>query len=99
MSSCAEAVAPVAPPAVTEYTLIFLACNEYGNENMRAIAAEFFHLNRFQQFVYVCEHGGWFLGFRRDLSIWTTANDVAILTDPQPQPTGWNGRSIRREPQ
>jgi hypothetical protein len=47
------------------------------------------------QFAEVYEHGGWFLGYRRDLTIFSTANDRAILSVPQPQPTAHSGNTYQ----
>ena len=77
---------------------VYLADNEWGNETMRTIAAEAFAQDAALQFVEVHEHAGWYLGFRRNLSIYCTANDMARLEQRYPQP-GNNGTrgSIRRE--
>jgi hypothetical protein len=79
------------------YAVIHLADDEWGNEMMFAVAQEYFTRNPDEDFVEVYEHGGWFLGFRRDGSCWTTANDLAILNVPFPQPTGPSGKTIRRQ--
>lgn len=79
------------------YAVIHLADDEWGNDVMFAVAQEFFQENPDEDFVEVYEHGGWFLGYRRDGSVWNTANDLARLNVPYPQPTGPNGTTIRRE--
>ena len=76
------------------YDLIHLSDDEWGNETMKRIAMEHFASDPSCQFVEVYEHAGWFLGFRRDGSIWTTANDMAI-GDNGPRPVAMR-RSIRR---
>ena len=78
------------------YVIIHLADDEWGNEKMLEVAREFFQDNPDEEFVYVYEHAGWHLGYRRDGSVWTTANDLAILNVPYPQPTGPSGMHIRR---
>ncbi len=78
------------------YAIIHLADDEWGNEIMSAVAQEYFRANPDEDFVEVYEHAGWFLGFRRDGSCWNTANDMAILNVPYPQPTGPSGKVIRR---
>ena len=70
----------------TGYALIHLADNEWGNETMQAVAMEYFSIHPECNFVKVYEHAGWMLGFRRDTSIWNTANDMAALHNPNPQP-------------
>ena len=59
--------------------LIFCADNEWGNELMLKLAREAFDANPSLMFVEVYEHAGWSLGWRRDGSVWTTANDMAVL--------------------
>jgi hypothetical protein len=78
------------------YAVIHLADDEWGNDVMFAIAQEFFQENPDEEFVEVYEHAGWFLGYRRDGSVWNTANDMATLNVPYPQPTGPSGIVIRR---
>jgi hypothetical protein len=78
------------------YASIHLADDEWGNETMFAVAEEFFREHPEEDFVEVYEHAGWFLGYRRDGSIWNTANDMATLNVPYPQPTGPSGIVIRR---
>ena len=78
------------------YDLIFLADNEWGNETMWAVAQEHFAANPDCQFVEVSEHAGWWLCFRRDGSVWNTANDMAVLSHPLPVPSNGIVRSIRR---
>ena len=62
-----------------EYAQVCLGDNEWGNELMQQVAMEFFADNPSCMFVQVIEHAGWQLGWRRDGSIWTTANDMAVL--------------------
>lgn len=81
-----------------EYDTINLAPDEWGNETMRQIAEEHFAKFPDVQFVEVHEHGGWWLGYRRDGSIWSTANDAAAL-DSKARPTHFSGRNVRREKQ
>ena len=78
------------------YDLIYLAPNEWGNETMAKVAREWFTAHPACAFVEVHEHGGWWLGYRRDGTIWSTANDVAILEVPRPKPTRWSGVEVRR---
>ncbi len=77
------------------YDLIYLADHEYGNDTMRKVAEQHFADHPAVQFVWVIEHAGWRLGFRRDGSIWSTANDQAVL-QPGPQPSAYSGVCIRR---
>ena len=77
-------------------TWIFLADNEWGNRLMEQVAQEHFEANPECQFVMVHEHAGWALGFRRDMSCYSTANDMAALSKPRPQPTLGVERVIRR---
>jgi len=79
------------------YDVIYLARNEWGNEMMRLVAERWFRDNPECEFVLVHEHAGWYLGFRRDGSVWATANDQAVLRVLMPQPRGgYSGRSERR---
>lgn len=78
------------------YEMIYLADHEWGNQLMEQIAMEHFAANPECQFVHVYEHAGWHLGFRRDRSIWTTANDMAVLTQGLPYPEHGCQRWIRR---
>ena len=79
------------------YDIIHLASDEWGNEKMKSIAQDHFAVTPDCDFVLVYEHAGWMLGYRRDLSIWGTANDQARLERPEPRPTGFSGRTIRRD--
>jgi hypothetical protein len=83
------------PECPDNYHCIHLAINEWGNEVMRKIAMEYFENNPVLQFVEIYEHAGWYLGFRRDGSIWSTANDMAVL-DHGPRPHGIQIVTIRR---
>jgi len=47
-------------------------------------------------FAAVHEHGGWWLGYCRDGSIWSTANDGATIPPTQARPARFSGRTIRR---
>lgn len=69
-----------------EYALIHLADDEWGNETMWRVAKEFFDAHPECEFVEVSEHAGWYLGYRRDGSTWSTANDMAVLQQPRPYP-------------
>lgn len=77
------------------YDMIFLADDEYGNDVMEQVAREHFAANPDCQFIVVYEHAGWFLGYRRDMSICATANDGAALP-PGPRPERFSGVEIRR---
>ncbi len=77
------------------YDVIHLADSEFGNETMRRAADEHFAEHPAVQFVQVYEHGGWYLGYRRDGSTWCTANDSAT-GDQGPRPTEYSGRDVRR---
>ena len=81
-------------PANT-YIEIRLADSEWGNETMRKVAEEYFAAHPEIQFVEVYEHGGWYLGFRRDGTIWATANTEA-RRDGGPRPKLHSGVVIRR---
>ena len=76
------------------YAIIHLADNEWGNDTMQKVAEEYFTANPSAEFVQVLEHGGWHLGYRRDLTIWTTANDGATCKGTRPK--GYSGLTIRR---
>jgi hypothetical protein len=80
-----------------DYDTIYLGTKEYGSEVMEEIAKQYFVDHANCDFVMVYEHGGWYLGYRRDLTIWCTANDAGILTHPTPQPTHFSGNSVRRD--
>ena len=79
-----------------EYDTIHCSSSEYGSDKMTNIAREYFLSHDNIDFVMVHEHGGWYLGYRRDGSLWATANDVARLDKPHPQPTRWSGTEVRR---
>lgn len=68
------------------YVRLYLAHYEWGNELMRKVAQEWFDTHPDCEFVHVTEHAGWHLGFRRDGSVWSTANDMAHMDDG-PVPT------------
>ena len=70
----------------TGYAIIHLDAHEWNNDTMWRVASEYFELHPECQFVEVYEHAGWHLGFRRDRSLWSTANDTARLSVPRPQP-------------
>ncbi len=76
------------------YDMIYLADNEWENEKMREVAQAWFSQHPEVEFVEVHEHGGWYLGYRRDLTIWSTANDMAPC--PGPKPIGYSGVCVRR---
>lgn len=78
------------------YDMIHLADNEWGNELMQQIAMEHFSQHPDCQFVEVREHAGWFLCWRRDMSCWGTANDMARLRQPLPIPVRGMVRQVRR---
>ena len=81
-------VGPTVRPAVRVVrecvALIHMGPDEYGNEKMAQVAADWFEANPAARFVEVYEHAGWYLGFRRDGTIWCTANDAACCTGPMP---------------
>lgn len=78
------------------YVEIKMGDGEWGNEKMYEIAKEYFENHPDVDFVEVREHAGWFLGFRRDLTVWSTANDSARLQKQFPQPCGRLLDCIRR---
>lgn len=78
------------------YDIINLAGDEWGNETMRRVAREHFEANADCIFCEIREHAGWHLSFRRDLSIWGTANDRAVFDKPWPRPAYWSDRHIIR---
>lgn len=86
------------PPEPQEicYDIIHLADNEWNNDTMERIAREWFEQYPDCQFVEVREHGGWHLCWRRDMSLWGTANDRASLK-PGSRPTGGVDRICRRQ--
>lgn len=77
------------------YDTVYLAPNEWGNESMAKIARDYFAETPGCYFVEVHEHGGWWLGYRTDGTIWSTANDAACL-DSGRRPEKWSGREVRR---
>lgn len=77
------------------YDMIFLADDEWNIEVMERIARDWFTTHPLCQFVEVHEHAGWWLGYRRDLSICGTANDRAVL-DHGPRPQEFSGVCYRR---
>jgi hypothetical protein len=79
-----------------DYALIHLADDEWGNQTMECIAREFFDEHPDCNFIEVYEHAGWHLCWRRDGSIWGTANDMAKL-DGGPRPTGYLSHVVRRD--
>ena len=78
------------------YTIIMLAGDEWGNQTMEEVAREYFLAHPDCQFVSVHEHAGWYLGFRRDGSIWSTANDMARLSNRYPLPDRGCEGEVRR---
>lgn len=64
------------------------------NVVMKALAMRHFYENPDCNFVQVWEHGGWFLGFRRDGSIWATANDQAQLDGRGGATDGFSGIEV-----
>ena len=79
------------------YDMIYLEDNEWGNETMRRVCEEHFSQNPNCQFIECHEHGGWWLGFRRDGSVWSTANDMAQFDQPWPQPSDKPGQVVIRQ--
>lgn len=86
------------PPAQPKigYDMIHLADHEWGNSIMEEVARQWFADHSDCQFVEVREHAGWFLCWRRDMTCWGTANDMANIK-PGPTPTGGLNRVCRRE--
>lgn len=80
----------------TGYDMIHLADNEWGTPKMVQVADAYFRDHPECEYVMVYEHAGWCLGFRRDLSIWNTANDMAVL-DNRPRPND-GPDNIQRRP-
>ena len=89
-----EAAIHAAPALRTTYDYVFLADDEWDNETMQRVAQEWFAEHPDCQFVLVYEHAGWELGFRRDMTVWGSANDGARC--PGPKPSGFSGISHRR---
>ncbi len=82
----------------TTYDMVFLAENEWGNQIMREVAAEWFKDHPDCNFVQIYEHAGWWLAFHRgDMEVIGTANDRAIMRDDRPRPTDYSGLEHRRE--
>lgn len=79
------------------YAELHMPQGVYGGEAMQAAARAFFEAHSELQFVLVHEHGGWHLGYRRDLTIWCTANDQATLSVPYPQPALGIARPVSAE--
>lgn len=77
------------------YDTLYLAPSEHGTDRMRELAQEYFDRHPACEFLEVHEHGGWFIGYRRDGSIWDTANTTAGL-DPGARPAQWSGNEIKR---
>lgn len=76
------------------YDIIRCESYQWGNELMARLAACHFEQHPESRFVLVYEHAGWHLGFRRDISIWCTANDAAVLRVSKPQPGDYSGCSF-----
>ena len=74
--------------------MVYLADDEWDSETMKQIAAAWFVDHPACEFVEVHEHAGWWLGYRRDLTIWTTANDAARC--PGTKPETYSGVCHRR---
>ena len=85
----------IARALAVEYDVIHLGPAEWGGDKMREVAEAHFAANLNCDYILVHEHAGWYLGYRRDGSIWGTANDAAI-TDGGPRPTRYSGREERR---
>lgn len=80
------------------YDIVHLADNEWDDgTTMETVADEWFRQHPECQFVMIREHAGWCLGFRRDGSIWSTANDMAVLRKPNPKPTSGPRLICRRQ--
>lgn len=78
------------------YDIVHLADNEWGTPKMVQVADAYFRDHPECQYLLVNEHAGWCLGFRRDLSTFASANDMAVMDD-RPRPTG-NAENIQRRP-
>lgn len=78
------------PRTATTYDLVRCTDSQWNNMVMQALASRHFHENPDCNFVEVWEHAGWSLGFRRDGSIWSTANDQAQL-DSRPKASEFSG--------
>ena len=61
------------------WDLIRCTSTQYNNVVMKALAMRHFYENPDCQFVWVWEHGGWDLGFRRDGSIFRSANEAGVI--------------------
>lgn len=61
---------------------------------MERLAHHHFQQHPDRQFVEVYEHGGWYLGYRRDMTIWSTANDMAKLSPTETFPNGHSGNIV-----
>ena len=75
-------------------TINMRRCEVYRGE-MWDLASAHFESHPECQFVLVNETAGWMLGYRRDGSIWTTANDRAVL-DSGARPRAWSGVEVSR---
>jgi hypothetical protein len=82
-------------PRSTEYDVVRLGPTEWGSDTMRRAAEQHFAAYLGCDYVLVHEHAGWYLGYRRDGSIWASANDAAVLP-PGPRPSGPSGHQRRR---
>jgi len=60
---------------------VYCKSNEWGNEIMQKKAQDVFMRYPDVEIVYVWEHAGWFLVFRRDMEIIGTANDRACFPE------------------
>lgn len=61
---------------------IHLAGNEWGEDLMEAVAAEYFATHQQDPLVVVVvERGGWFVAYLRDLTIVANANPDAVLSE------------------
>ncbi|MCC6132496.1 MAG: hypothetical protein IT186_21440 [Acidobacteria bacterium] len=64
---------------VCKMVYVFMADHEWGNALMDRLARETFAEFPDADVVHVHEHGGWSLGYRRDMKIVSSANDCACF--------------------
>lgn len=79
-----------------DFDIIHLADNEWNNETMQAVAADWFKRFPDCRAVHVYEHGGWSLGFDRRLQTIASANDMAVFPADRNCLGKFTGREQRR---
>lgn len=81
---------------LSRYDIVRCGDYQYGNVLMEWLAFHHFRMNPDCAFVEVWEHGGWMLGWRRNGTIWNTANNTAVLPEGE-IPYRFSGRQASYE--